>query len=70
MAIFKTINNNELYLYMNGNLIYKRWLVTGYSKVFDVMAYDKHTLLSIRELEHPELTNEAEITQIQNTKPL
>jgi hypothetical protein len=50
MAILKKIENNELYLYMNGKLIYKRWLDTGVSKVFDVMAYDKYTLTSIRDL--------------------
>ena len=37
---------------MNGKLIYKRWLDTGQSKVFDVMAYDKYTLTSIRDLEY------------------
>lgn len=52
MAILKKIEGNELYLYMNGNLIYKRWLDTGQSKVFDVMAYDKYTLTSIRDLEY------------------
>jgi len=52
MAILKKIQDNELYLYMNGNLIYKRWLDQGYSKVFDVMAYDKYTLASIRDLEY------------------
>ena|SRR6218665_3449623 len=52
MAIHKEIKNNELYLYMNGNLIYKRWLDTGQSKVFDVMAYNKYTLTSIRDLEY------------------
>jgi hypothetical protein len=52
MAIHKEINGNELYLYMNGKLIYKRWLDTGHSKVFDVMAYDKYTLISIRDLEY------------------
>ena len=31
--------DNERYLYMNGELIYKRWLNTGQSKVFDAMAY-------------------------------
>lgn len=49
MAIFKEITeNNELYLYMNGNLIYKKWLDTGQSKVFDIIAYDKYTLMSIQ----------------------
>lgn len=52
MAILKKIEGNELYLYMNGNLIYKRWLDTGQSKVFDVTAYDKYTLTSIRDLEY------------------
>ncbi|OQP44253.1 hypothetical protein A4H97_33410 [Niastella yeongjuensis] len=52
MAILKKIEGNELYLYMNGNLIYKRWLDTGQSKVFDIMAYDKYTLTSIRDLEY------------------
>jgi hypothetical protein len=52
MAILKKIVGNELYLYMNGNLIYKRWLDVGYSKVFDLMAYDKYTLSSYRDLEY------------------
>ncbi|ASS49697.1 MAG: hypothetical protein A3D31_08955 [Candidatus Fluviicola riflensis] len=51
MAILKKIKNNELYLYMNGNLIYKRWLDTGQSTVFDVMAYDKYTSMSLRDLD-------------------
>lgn len=51
MAIFKRqTKHNELYLYMNGNLIYKRWIDTGISKVFDLMAYDKYTLTSIYDL--------------------
>lgn len=50
MSIFKEVTvNNDLYLYMNGKLIYKKWLLTGQSKVFDVMAYDKFTLKSITE---------------------
>ena len=48
--IFKDFSENELYLFTNGKLIYKRWLDTGVSKVFDVMAYDKYTLASIKEL--------------------
>lgn len=51
MSISKKIKDNELYLYMNGKLIYKRWLDTGQSKVFDVMAYDKYTLTSIRDMQ-------------------
>jgi hypothetical protein len=34
---------------MDGKLIYKKWLDTGQSKVFDVMAYDKYTLVSIKD---------------------
>ena len=51
MAILKEIRENELYLYMNGHLIYKRWLDTGHSKVFDVIAYDKYTYSSITDLD-------------------
>lgn len=46
----KTVDN-ELYVYLNGKLIYKKWLHTGQSKVFDLMAYDKYTLKSIKEIE-------------------
>lgn len=39
---------NELYLRnAKGELIYKRWLKTNQSLVFDVMPYSKHTLVSI-----------------------
>lgn len=54
MLIYKEIKDHELYLYMNGKLIYKRWLDTGASKVFDAMAYDKYTLASIRDVSHQE----------------
>ena len=47
MAIIKEIKGSELFLWMNGRLIYKKWLNTGQSKVFDVIAYDKYTLASI-----------------------
>lgn len=47
MAIFKEIIGKELYVYMNGKLLYKKWLETGQSLVFDVMPYSKHTLVSI-----------------------
>lgn len=44
----KKIVGNELYLYnAKGELIFKRWLDQGRSVVFDVMTYDKHTLVSI-----------------------
>lgn len=49
MMIHKEIVDNQLYLYMNGKLIYKRWLDTGQALVFDVMAYDKYISVSIRE---------------------
>ena len=42
-------DDNELYLYFNDKLIYKRWLNQGYSKVFDRFAYGKHTSISIAE---------------------
>jgi len=52
MIISKEISkDNELYLYMNGQLIYKRWLNTGQSKVFNVMAYDKYTYASYTDLD-------------------
>jgi len=47
MAIIKFILNRQLYLFMNGRLIYKRWLDTGQSAVFDVFTYTKHTYASI-----------------------
>ena len=49
MAIINFIWNRQLYLFMNGRLIYKRWLDTGQSKVFDVFTYDKNTYTSITE---------------------
>jgi hypothetical protein len=45
--ITKKIVGKELYVYMNGELIFKRWIDHGYSYVFDVATYDKHTLVSI-----------------------
>lgn len=46
----KEIRGNELYLFNGkGELIFKRWLNQNRSVVFDVMAYDKHTLVSITE---------------------
>jgi len=56
MAIHKKITkDNELYVYMNGKIIYKRWLNTGQSKVFDIMAYDEGTFLSIVEGKNGEI---------------
>lgn len=51
LAIEKHIKGDEFYLYMGGKLIYKRWLKTGESKIFDVMAYDKYTYTSIKDIE-------------------
>jgi len=52
MKVHKELTkDNELYLYMNGQLIYKKWLNTGQSKVFDVMAYDKYTSASYTDLD-------------------
>ena len=51
MAIYKKFTeNNELYLYVNGKLVYKKWLGTGQSKVFDVVTYDSYTLKSFQDL--------------------
>ena len=47
MKFIKEIVGNELYLYFNGKLIFKRWLNTNNSVVFDVATYDKKTLVSI-----------------------
>lgn len=44
----KEIHGNELYLFNGkGELIFKRWLDQNRSVVFDVMTYDKKTLVSI-----------------------
>ena len=51
MVYTGTTKDNELYVYLNGNLIYKKWLNTGESKIFDLIAYDKYTLKSIRDTE-------------------
>lgn len=59
MVIKKEIkDDNELYLYFNGKLIYKRWLNLGYGKVFDTHAFGKYTDYSITDFdleETPEL---------------
>lgn len=48
----KVIRGNELYLYnAKGELIFKRWLKQKRSIVFDVMPYDKKTLVSITDNE-------------------
>ncbi len=46
----KEIRGDELYLYNGkGELIFKKWIKEGRSVVFDVMTYDKNTLVSITE---------------------
>jgi hypothetical protein len=46
----KEIHGEELYLFnAKGELIFKRWINQKRSVVFDVMTYDKHTLVSITE---------------------
>lgn len=47
----KITKDNELYLYMNGKCIYKRWHNECYSKVFDILAYDSYTRTSITDIE-------------------
>lgn len=59
--LHKKIEGDELYLYMNGKLIYKRWLKTGVSKVFDLFAYDKYTLTSINDLQFENLSEKISI---------
>ncbi len=44
-------NDNELYLYFNEKLIYKRWLDLGYGKVFDRHAFGKYTDYSITDFD-------------------
>jgi len=44
MGIFKEIKDRQLYLYIDGTLIYKRWLDTGQSKVFHDTAYNKYNI--------------------------
>lgn len=33
--IYKQTIGNELYVYMNGSLLYKRWMWLGHGKIFD-----------------------------------
>lgn len=35
MAIHKEVIGNELYVWCNGSLLYKRWIDRGYGKVMD-----------------------------------
>lgn len=50
MATHVETIGDEVYVYMNGSLLYKRWKSTGQSVVFNKrpsFTYDKHTLVSI-----------------------
>ena len=52
MLVTKEITKeNELLIYVRRKLVYKKWLDTGESKIFDLMAYDKYTHLSILDLD-------------------
>ena len=51
MAITKEYSHNELYVYMNGTLLIKRWMDQQRSVVFNPWAYDRHTLCSIEEVD-------------------
>ncbi|WEA00919.1 hypothetical protein [Mucilaginibacter sp. SJ] len=68
MLIHKEIKDRELYVYMNGKLIYKRWLDTGASKVFDVMAYNKNTLVSIKDPEQQEKCEQVAVSALLKLK--
>ncbi len=68
MLIHKEVKDRELYVYMNGKLIYKRWLDTGASKVFDVMAYDKYTLASIKNPEQQEKCEQVAVSALLKLK--
>jgi len=35
IMMWKTLHGNELFVWWNGELIFKRWLTQGYSMVFD-----------------------------------
>lgn len=35
--VYKQIIGKELYVYMNGSLLYKRWLNQGYGKIFCIL---------------------------------
>ena len=64
-------NDNELYLYFNGKLIYKRWLNLGYGKVFDTYAFGKYTDYSITDFdleETPELIHVKAKLKLTSTK--
>jgi len=49
MAALSVTINNEVYIYMNGYLIMKKWIKENRSVVFDIKTYDKNTLHTIKD---------------------
>lgn len=47
MAIHKINTPYEIFIYMNGKLTYKKWFNSTQSLVFDIIPYDRHSLVSI-----------------------
>ncbi len=50
MAAHSEIIGNEVYVWMNGSLLYKKWLNTSQSALFTTnpsFVYDRSTLVSI-----------------------
>lgn len=47
--IYKEFYDNQLYLHMNGQLLYKRWLKTGQSLVFNIQNFDSTKSYSVTE---------------------
>lgn len=43
MTIFKKIDNDEIYLYVNGQLVYRRSMITGEEEVLDNATYEQYT---------------------------
>jgi len=44
--VHKEIHGNELYVYMNGSLLYKRWLKEGHGRVFEGGFYNTSFMAS------------------------
>lgn len=44
MGILKEIKDRQLYLYIDNNLVYKRWLDTGQYTIFHDTIYNNYTL--------------------------
>jgi hypothetical protein len=48
--IVKYVDDNQLYIFINGKFVYKKWLLTGQSFVFDLIPYSKWDTLVSYEL--------------------